>query len=36
MAYARANLFYEREQWKKPLLLSTAFHLGLVVAGLAL
>jgi len=36
MAYARANLFYEREQWKKPLLLSTAFHLALVVAGFGL
>jgi periplasmic protein TonB len=36
MAYVRANLFYEREQWKKPLLLSAAFHLGLVAAGVGL
>jgi periplasmic protein TonB len=26
MAHVRANLFYEREQWKKPLLISMAFH----------
>ena len=32
MAYVRANLFYEREQWKKPLLISAGFHLGLVAA----
>jgi len=32
MAYARANLFYEREQWKKPLVLSVGFHLLLVAA----
>ena len=31
MAYVRANLFYEREQWRKPLLLSVGFH-GLLVA----
>jgi protein TonB len=30
MAYIRANLFYEREQWKKPLVLSVGFHLALV------
>lgn len=36
MAYVRANLFYEREQWRKPLLLSAAFHMGLVAAGFAL
>jgi protein TonB len=36
MAYARANLFYEREQWKKPLLLSAAFHLALVAGGFGL
>jgi protein TonB len=29
-------LFYEKEQWKKPLLLSAAFHLGLVAVGLAM
>ena len=32
MAYVRANLFYEREQWKKPVLLSVGFHGLLVVA----
>jgi protein TonB len=32
MAYVRANLFYEREQWKKPVLLSMGFHALLVVA----
>ena len=32
MAYVRANLFYEREQWKKPVLLSMGFHGMLVVA----
>lgn len=30
MAFARANLFYERESWKKPLTLSLVFH-GLLV-----
>ena len=30
MAYVRANLFYERESWKKPITLSMAFH-GLLV-----
>jgi protein TonB len=29
-------MFYEREQWKKPLLISAAFHLGLVAVGLGL
>jgi len=33
MAYVRANLFYEREQWKKPVLLSVGFH-GLLVAAI--
>jgi periplasmic protein TonB len=33
MAYVRANLFYEREQWRKPLLLSVGFH-GLLVAAI--
>jgi protein TonB len=33
MAYVRANLFYEREQWKKPVLLSMGFH-GLLVAAI--
>ena len=32
MAYVRANLFYEREDWKKPVTLSLAFHSALVVA----
>src|SRR5512135_1462687 len=32
MAYVRANLFYEKEQWSKPLLLSVGFHLALVGA----
>jgi len=36
MAYVRANLFYEREQWRKPLLISAAFHMGLVAAGFGL
>ena len=34
MAYVRANLFYEREQWKKPVLLSVGFH-GLLVLAIA-
>lgn len=33
MAYVRANLFYEREEWKKPVLLSVVFH-GLLVAAI--
>jgi protein TonB len=32
MAYVRANMFYEREQWKKPVLLSMGFHALLVAA----
>src|SRR6185312_11338899 len=32
MAYVRANIFYEREQWKKPVLLSVGFHGVLVLA----
>lgn len=32
MAEVRANLFYEREEWKTPLLISVAFHFGLVLA----
>jgi protein TonB len=32
MAYVRANLFYERESWKKPLWFSVGFHGLLVVA----
>jgi periplasmic protein TonB len=33
MAYARANMFYERERWGKPLALSLGFHvlLGLTI-----
>ena len=34
MAYVRANLFYEREEWKKPVLLSVGFH-GLLVLSIA-
>lgn len=26
MAYARANMFYERESWRRPLLISLGFH----------
>src|ERR1043166_8282073 len=32
MAYVRANLFYERESWKKPLWYSVGFHSLLVLA----
>lgn len=32
MAEVRANLFYEREEWKTPLMISVAFHFGLVLA----
>src|SRR6478672_6625859 len=35
MSYVRANLFYEREQWKKPVLLSVGFH-GLLVAAIVM
>src|SRR5215813_12410178 len=35
MAYVRANMFYEREQWKKPLLVSVGFHSALVLAVFA-
>jgi protein TonB len=33
MAYLRANMFYERESWRKPLALSLGFHalLGLTI-----
>jgi TonB family protein len=34
MSYARANLFYERERWKKPLVYSLSFHVALVAAVL--
>jgi protein TonB len=36
MAYARANMFYERERWKRPLTLSLGFHvlLGLTIFAL--
>jgi protein TonB len=33
MAYARANMFYERERWGKPLALSLGFH---VLVGLTI
>jgi periplasmic protein TonB len=33
MAYARANMFYERESWRKPLMISLGFH-GLVVVAI--
>jgi len=36
MAEVRANLFYEREEWKTPLLISVAFHCALVLAGVGL
>lgn len=32
MAEVRANLFYEREEWKTPLMISVAFHFGLVLS----
>jgi hypothetical protein len=32
MSYAKANIFYEREEWKKPVLLSVGFHGVLVLA----
>jgi periplasmic protein TonB len=32
MAEVRANLFYERDEWKTPLMISVAFHFGLVLA----
>lgn len=35
MAEVRANLFYEREEWKTPLMVSVAFHGFLVVAMFA-
>ena len=33
MAYARANMFYERESWRRPLMVSLGFHalLGLTI-----
>jgi periplasmic protein TonB len=36
MAYARANMFYERERWRRPLALSLGFHLllGLTIFAL--
>jgi periplasmic protein TonB len=36
MAYARANMFYERESWRKPLAISLGFHglLGLTIFAL--
>src|SRR6478752_6295384 len=34
MSYAKANIFYEREQWKGPVLLSVGFH-GLLVVAIA-
>ncbi len=33
MAYARANMFYERESWRKPLMISLGFH---ALVGLAI
>jgi periplasmic protein TonB len=35
MTEVRANLFYEREEWKTPLLISVAFHFALVLGILA-
>src|SRR5690242_4048595 len=36
MAEVRANLFYEREEWKAPLMISVAFHFALVLAMVGL
>jgi protein TonB len=36
MAEVRANLFYEREEWKTPLMISVAFHCALVLGGFGL
>ncbi len=36
MAYARANMFYERESWRRPLALSLGFHTLVVLAILVL
>jgi protein TonB len=36
MAYIRANLFYEREQWRKPLMLAAGLHVLLALAIVAL
>ena len=35
MRYVRANLFYERESWKKPLTWSVVFH-GLLIVSIAI
>jgi protein TonB len=34
MAYARANMFYERESWRKPVMVSLAFHVLLALTAL--
>src|SRR5437016_1599871 len=36
MAYIRANLFYEREQWRKPLAIAAGLHVLLALAIVAL
>ena len=40
MAYAQANMFFERESWRKPVLISLGFHglvvLAIVVVGLVM
>ncbi len=36
MAYIRANLFYEREQWRKPLMLAAGLHVLLALVIVAL
>src|ERR1044071_5534614 len=36
MAYVRANLFDERENWREPLLISVAFHAMLLFGGFGL
>lgn len=36
MAHVRANLFYEREKWSGPLMISVAFHTMLLLGGWAL
>src|SRR5882724_2160183 len=35
MAYIRANLFYEREQWRRPLAVAAALHVLLALVIVA-
>lgn len=32
MAYARPNMFFERENWRRPVMISLGFHMSVVVA----